>query len=282
MAPKAGTQQPVKPDPGALTEEQLRQLANDTTHSFSGTAPPRQLKTWKFFELEWTNIARLRPVPDPYGLAANPHLWWQMVESTLHGLFEMAPNKSSQAVLNALMASKKTVVIEPANVGMYTFNVGGKPRTFLETDAKALCSNTLRVWFTTQDFLGPQTSGAFADEELLHEIFHSLRCASGIQDKWTNDKLKAALYDDQEEFYAILVANIYRSEMKRQGVRANHHSYSTLSGVRRTRENDSVVFYDAWRPLIDKLIGEMRPLCQALAKVQCAYNPIAIALPYCR
>ena len=98
--------------------------------------------------------------------------------------------------------------------------------------------------FTAQDWSPASTHvGLDADDEtLLHELVHSLRQAKGQEDP---DRLKAPfpvlrggektsagmdtpqnslsqIYDTLEEFTAILITNIYRSENGRQGLRRDH------------------------------------------------------------
>ena len=71
-------------------------------------------------------------------------------------------------------------------------------------------------------FVGP---GSKPDEMLLHELVHALRIIAGR----LNSKRKVPFqkqYDNMEEFLAILIANIYRSEYSsRKHIRAGHDKY---------------------------------------------------------
>jgi hypothetical protein len=72
-----------------------------------------------------------------------------------------------------------------------------------------------------------QSPGTPNDEGLLHELVH------GLQTLWGTNVSKPVrnqkLYDTIEEFYAILITNIYRSECRRDGLRAHHRNFSALN-----------------------------------------------------
>lgn len=70
-------------------------------------------------------------------------------------------------------------------------------------------------------YAGP---GSTPDEMLLHELVHALRIIAGLLR--SNRKVPfQKQYDDMEEFFAILIVNIYRSECKRPNRRAGHDGY---------------------------------------------------------
>lgn len=71
-----------------------------------------------------------------------------------------------------------------------------------------------------QDF----STGNIEDEALLHEMVHSMRSMAGV--KLRRKVPDQPLYDDMEEFFAIVIANIYRSECGRKGLRAQHRNYT--------------------------------------------------------
>ena len=59
-----------------------------------------------------------------------------------------------------------------------------------------------------------------ADEFLLHEVVHGLRQMSGLMYQKRVPFQKG--YDNIEEFFAVLIANIYRSECDRKELRKDH------------------------------------------------------------
>ena len=76
-----------------------------------------------------------------------------------------------------------------------------------------------------------QNRGLFWDEILFHELIHVFRAVSG---KWSKSTLSFGLvnYTDTEEFYAVLVTNIYiadRSNKIKSGLRADHKTFAPLS-----------------------------------------------------
>ena len=86
------------------------------------------------------------------------------------------------------------------------------------------------VRFTPGIFTGARLSkpGNAPDEVLFHELVHSSRALRGVQDEGYADQD----YDDQEEFIAIVIANIYLSE-KGQQVLLGDHDNKPLQGVER-------------------------------------------------
>ena len=63
---------------------------------------------------------------------------------------------------------------------------------------------------------------AFEDEILVHELVHAVRGMAGLR---TGRRVRRQPhYGNTGEFYAIVVANIYRSECGRGGVRNDNHS----------------------------------------------------------
>jgi hypothetical protein len=79
-------------------------------------------------------------------------------------------------------------------------------------------------------------------------------------------------YDTVEEFYAILIANIYRSECGYQNLRANHFGKTDLA------DTDDGHFYATYKDKIDGLIDQMKGLCRSIALVRCKFNPIRRAM----
>jgi hypothetical protein len=72
--------------------------------------------------------------------------------------------------------------------------------------------------------------GLYWDEILFHELVHVFRWVSG---KWSKSPVLAGLsnYDDTEEFYAVLLTNIYisdRTNKIKSGLRRDHHGFSAL------------------------------------------------------
>jgi hypothetical protein len=123
------------------------------------------------------------------------------------------------------------------------------------------------IWFTPQDYIKTDTlPGGRPDEVLLHEMVHALRMEMGLNLCLGMDDG----FDTVEEFYAILIANIYRSECGYQTLRANHDGKKMLAAP----FTDDGRFYKQWKDKVDTLIHQMRDLCNALAAVPCAFNPI--------
>jgi hypothetical protein len=71
-----------------------------------------------------------------------------------------------------------------------------------------------------------QAPGVERDEILLHEMVHALRQMRGTTD--FHQPLDAPHYDTVEEFMAIVVSNVFRSERHRPGLRRDHWGFQAL------------------------------------------------------
>ena len=88
-----------------------------------------------------------------------------------------------------------------------------------------------------QIFFSPETSGksgcgggrygSLPDEVLLHEMVHALRAMQGKRNPVpTEGGLKG--YDNEEEFLAVVVTNVYMSANNKTQLRADHAGYTPL------------------------------------------------------
>jgi hypothetical protein len=120
---------------------------------------------------------------------------------------------------------------------------------------------------------GAVAPGAEADEILLHEMTHGLRQmrgqmhCSGVSDN--------AAYDTREEFVAILVSNLYRSERGRTGLRSDHGANSPpLSAAL----SNPVTFLGTGnhKDYIHQMFDEDLVFAQNLAFVKCPFNPVKL------
>lgn len=133
------------------------------------------------------------------------------------------------------------------------------------------------LWFDANTFIrfchygAGNKAGAKPDEVLFHEMVHAARVMHGIK---SAQPLKHG-YDTEEEFYAILVANIYASETGRGiDLREDHHQFDPL------RANKNEAFLPAkdrgdYRfTLIDKMARQQPKFSQQLAAISTPFNPV--------
>jgi hypothetical protein len=129
------------------------------------------------------------------------------------------------------------------------------------------------MWQPPPGVPGAVAPGAEADEILLHEMTHGLRQmrgqmhCSGVSDN--------PAYDTREEFVAILVSNLYRSERGRTGLRSDHGAGSPpLSPAL----SDPTTFLGTGnhKDYIHQMFEEDLVFAQNLAFVRCAFNPVKI------
>jgi hypothetical protein len=110
-------------------------------------------------------------------------------------------------------------------------------------------------------------AGASPDELLLHELVHALHMVrGGVVREPAEDS-----FEYREDFYAILITNIYSSNLNRR-LRRDHQSYSAIS------ESEAITLYSRHYLEIETL-SEERPglgflTFQRLSRVIAGFNPI--------
>lgn len=117
---------------------------------------------------------------------------------------------------------------------------------------------------------GTKCAGNKADEVLLHELTHALRYAAGVSVcRLMTGKYKS--YSNEEEFYAIVISNIYLSEKGSTELRADH---GFDMGVLDAEEQKN--FAKRHKDLLATLKSKQEKLYEALTKIEPkgGFNPI--------
>jgi hypothetical protein len=114
---------------------------------------------------------------------------------------------------------------------------------------------------------GPSGPGATADEILLHEMLHALR-------QMTGRAVREAVsgnpgMDNYEEFAAIVVTNVYRSELGLPQLRRDHHGFLALTGPTATTAG----FKAAFSQYLNFMDVEQPRLCNNLRQARVGFNP---------
>jgi Effector protein len=108
--------------------------------------------------------------------------------------------------------------------------------------------------------------GSQPDVVLLHEMVHALRMMQGQYNKVPT---KNAFYDDEEEFVAIVIANVYLSQKDAAALlRGNHHDHerlwpplNTSAGFVADKDNYNVlqIYRLTWLPTFTNLAMLVTP-----------------------
>lgn len=142
------------------------------------------------------------------------------------------------------------------------------------------------VFFTPSIYTVDHGPGSLGDEVLLHEMVHALRETMGMHHGiLTVHNPVDKCYDNDEEFYAILVANIYMSEKTKncQRLCANHHPLRVGSKVEMSNLlftgrvddfADPKIFYREYRDDLRDFCKEMSSFTLSLADVSAPFNPL--------
>jgi hypothetical protein len=137
------------------------------------------------------------------------------------------------------------------------------------------------IWFEPSGWGNAPTSGidpgrhVRPEDVLLHEMFHALREMRGL----FSSAPMGDGFDYVEEYYAILVANMYVSEVGRpESRRADHRlDFHPLRGKAGGPFVDTDVdFYMSYKTEADRMISQMPDFCQPLGGLwnRLPWNPI--------
>ena len=108
---------------------------------------------------------------------------------------------------------------------------------------------------------------------LLHELVHAFRHVSKKFDMVTQTHGGLKNFDSREEFNAVLVQNIYQSELK-SNIRRDHHGFNTLEKDLDGSFNFFKVSTKAFE-MVDKFCKENKGLTRALSCLKVGFNPLA-------
>ena len=214
-------------------------------------------------------------------------------------LGEIFGRKTGRAALEEAVRFKKTVFIIPRVFGSTVKSTS--PQGFHNASARAhdlfdaQClgrGSHVTVTFLPQAWgLGGLPLAYSADTILLHELIHALRITTGTLSlpdpvldpvvdwrqvpgkSWKIGELSTQFKENWkniEEFIAVLVVNIYRSE-KGQGLRA---SYAGASKRKVMAADEQRLFSSTYAQLIDAMIRDHGGFAQKLGQVRAPFNPV--------
>jgi Effector protein len=121
----------------------------------------------------------------------------------------------------------------------------------------------------TSGISGP---GSEPDEVLFHEMVHATRYMHGVSGERAVNKG----YENQEEFFAVVLANIYLAEKGRMDLRASHHGHHTLMNPLAFLENTQNITPTP-RVLMQQLHDEQRRFFKELGSIServAWWNPV--------
>lgn len=130
------------------------------------------------------------------------------------------------------------------------------------------------TWRQLNQNMGAIAPGAGPGEALFHEMIHGYRMQRG--ELMLGDDIGPEPID---EFYAVMAANVYRSERGFKQLRGmwSDRGFAPL----KKSLSDSELYYEEFKTSIDQWFGFDRSFCLDMAKVAAPFNPFnaaAIAL----
>ena len=139
--------------------------------------------------------------------------------------------KTGKILLNSIKFHKIPVVIRPYTGGDCNALGGGETVGGVFRGVVMYSPDTFSLHGACSATKSTPNRGMLWDEILFHELVHVLR---NVSKKWNKPPLGFGLhrYDDNEEFIAVMVTNIYisdRSNKIKTGLRADHQSFNPLS-----------------------------------------------------
>lgn len=208
------------------------------------------------------------------GVPTNPKQYEQQVRTVLAQILKSQAGQDLAASLR--YHGKKTLI------GPYT---GGDCNAMEWWWGSSASQNYSVVLFSPHTAKSPcaesvrrRRPGTLAHETLYHELVHSLRRVSGKRKRWSiPDGGALTGQHDIEEFIAVLVTNIYISDLTnplKTGLRGDHSGHGPLD----PKYTSSFRFFSLGTKafnLISTFCDDNPGFTRMLAKVRAPFNPIA-------
>jgi hypothetical protein len=218
----------------------------------------------------WNNKKRKAPLNDAQIAHFNFH--------TARAFDEILKRKTGQIIVEGIHSEGWAVVVQPywrddcnnKTVGRSQMVSGNGPNVVIGFLPDAPCF----VDPISKDF---KTGGSPA-ENLFHELVHAFRLvtekASDLKgpSNVPGSSLKYPEYDTEEDFFAILITNIFSSETGRP-LRAGHDANEALPPNLST--NVGFLTVEAYARLVKKFISDHPSVGEQLRSVPSTFNPIA-------
>jgi hypothetical protein len=116
---------------------------------------------------------------------------------------------------------------------------------------------------------GVNGPGSEADEVLFHELIHGLRHMAGVN---ARDNKLDNNFDNEEEFVAVALSNIYLAEKGRKFLRADHADFKPMA------QPENFLKIPQNKRILLKFKGEQRAFFDELAKIPAKkawWNPLS-------
>lgn len=123
-------------------------------------------------------------------------------------------------------------------------------------------------WHQLNKNMGHIAPGSGPAEIMFHEMIHGLRQQSGLM-RHRDLVAENERMDNVEEFYAIMAANVYRSERGFTKLRADHWGFTAVNGSL----SGQTAYYQHYKSYIDKWFQEQRTFCLDMARAPAKFNP---------
>jgi hypothetical protein len=169
-------------------------------------------------------------------------------------------------------ASRKMLIVpDPEadiNAATYRTNAPAAFPAGAFTDSTGVGSSTI-IELTPSNYSYRSGVVSSADTALFHEMCHGMHVMTG--------RLQSHLglegdFDNQDEFWAITLTNIYLSERNYPGLRADHHGRTQLA----QRLCDSRAFFNWAHGPIRDMCNSAPQFTRSIARVPARFNPLKV------
>jgi len=223
-----------------------------------------------------------------------PYRQWK--EAVLPVLAKMASTKAGKALLLSVQTTARYVQVQPLRdpskcnaQGTGFLDYPGYDEAFRKTGRRPLgplyfdplVYKSGSECYKSNGGANPRWNrGSYPDEVCFHEMIHTYR--QGLYRRIDTPRPDATdggliLYGDIEEFFAIVLTNIYISDdtnHTKSGLRADHYHHRPLE----SELSGSITFYQSGTQVfgyINRLATENYILCKLLGAVKASFNPLA-------
>jgi hypothetical protein len=191
---------------------------------------------------------------------------------------EILRRKTGQIIVEGIRSSGWPIVVMPYWRNDCNNQTVGGSRGMVRGRVNVLVGFTPNASCFVDSRSGDFRPGGTPAESLFHELVHAFRLVTEkASDRELNSNpfvpkgLRNPEYDTEEEFFAILITNIFSSETGRP-LRAGHDDTEALPS--RLSTNKGFLAVEEYASLVRQFCAEHTSVSQELRDVPSAFNPI--------
>jgi hypothetical protein len=186
-------------------------------------------------------------------------------------LRQISTNQAGGILLDAIAAQPRIVTLKPCNMTFWN-KYGAEAEAVSDSGAKGGGGSAVTIWYDPMFFAASNMtakdpgSHIRADDTLFHECVHAYRQALGV---WRN--IEMPLWTNREEFYAVMMTNIYLSSGRRDFDRRGNYDKTFVAMAPSLGD---AAFYSAYSSELNQFRSDAIQFCAKIVAMALGWNPL--------